>query len=221
MNRLPETGVNGVLERQSELMHTVGALVVGNLLKPLTSVTVEGAEHLHETGGAILLANHRSLADTVQLPLVARAEGIRLFQMSKSTVREWPFLGWYASKTGAYFVARGRDWGKHRLTRDETKESVRIAYNIQEELTRLGHKTALYVDPTRRGEAAFTPNKNIIAQLAQYDGIAMIPTQIYRNSGALRHQLHVRFFAPFTPQGTVEEKAAGIERILQGTVGQF
>lgn len=65
----------------------------------------EGAEHLPDEGGAILVVNHKSAADPVVVGMVFDRP---LVFMAKRELFKVPGLGWLIAKLGAFPIDRGK-----------------------------------------------------------------------------------------------------------------
>lgn len=66
-------------------------------------VRCEGRPPPHARTGAMIAANHVSWADIFAIASVRHTRFI-----AKSEIRDWPFAGWLAEKTGTIFIRRAR-----------------------------------------------------------------------------------------------------------------
>ena len=75
-------------------------------------VRIEGKPPAHGRHGAMIAANHVSWVDIFAIASVRHTRFI-----AKSEIRDWPFAGWLAQKTGTIFVHRARRHDTARINK--------------------------------------------------------------------------------------------------------
>jgi 1-acyl-sn-glycerol-3-phosphate acyltransferase len=86
---------------------------------------IEGAQPAHREGGCLIVANHISWLDIYVLNMIHPARFI-----AKSEVRDWPIIGWLASRCGTIFIARA--------TRQDTSKINRQVSRLLEQGAHIG-----------------------------------------------------------------------------------
>src|SRR5688572_2501662 len=92
-----------------------------------------GAEHVPESGGAVLAANHLSAIDP---PLIGAFSRRAVWYMMKSELYEVPLIGEALTWTGGFPIRRG--------------ESDRDGIRRARELVRDGHVIGIFAEGTRQ-----------------------------------------------------------------------
>lgn len=90
--------------RASRLAYRVIGSIVTGLVRIYTRMTIEGREHVPDSGAFVLAPVHRSYIDT---PIAACVTRRRLRFMGKDSVWKYRPIGWLASALGAFPVSRG------------------------------------------------------------------------------------------------------------------
>ncbi len=132
---------------------------------------VLGAENVPETGGVMLVANHRSLIDP---PLVGGAVKRRVFFIAKESLFKLPVLGWLMHVWGMLPVKRGRADREAIITSINALESGK-AFGIFIEGTR--NKTTAEMLPPKHGAAMIATKTN-----APVVPMALVNTQYFLRS---------------------------------------
>ncbi len=77
---------------------------------------IEGEQPAHREGGCLLVANHISWLDIYVLNMIHPAQFI-----AKSEVRDWPIIGWLASRCGTIFIARATRTDTSKINREVSR----------------------------------------------------------------------------------------------------
>ncbi|MCL2082967.1 MAG: 1-acyl-sn-glycerol-3-phosphate acyltransferase [Oscillospiraceae bacterium] len=136
-------------------------------------------------GGAVVCANHTSLADPVLAALAFKAND-RPFFMAKSELFKNPLFGLLIKLLGAFPVERGAsDLGalKHSL-----------------ELLREGKKLLMFPQGTRFSDAETLELKSGVAMLALRTGLPILPVYITQGRKLFINRIEVSIGVPFTPE---------------------
>lgn len=90
---------------------TFSANVIGLYASFLNNFRVKGSEHIPESGGTLLCANHISAYETIFLPwaVIGNFPMSMLWAPAKEELFSKPFTRWLYSSWGAFPVRRGRD----------------------------------------------------------------------------------------------------------------
>lgn len=150
------------------LLYDLAKLTAGNALRLGWRPRVEGLEHLHRHGGAILAGNHLSVADELFLAAVtprhiafwAKAE-----YFSGRGVRGWVSRR-IVSGMGAIRVERGG--GRAALT----------AFDAAVPVLRAGGLVAVYPEGTRSPDGRLHRGRTGVVRLARDAGVPIVPVGV-------------------------------------------
>lgn len=140
-------------------------VLLGPLMRLLSRPTIEGAENVPATGGAILASNHLAVADSFFLPLLLPRRVTFLAKREYFTapglagrIKKWFF-------TGMGQVPVDRSGGSAAMAAMET--SVR--------LLREGHLLGIYPEGTRSPDGRLYKGKTGVARMALEAGVPVVP----------------------------------------------
>jgi glycerol-3-phosphate dehydrogenase (NAD(P)+) len=147
-----------------------------------------GREHIPETGGAILAANHRSFIDPFVIGLMTRRP---VYYMAKGEIFEMSrVLAWFTSSLGAFPVRRG----------EADVDTIETARAI---LAR-GDLLVMFPEGTRTRPGALGKPKRGVGRLVLEAGVPVVPialigTESIRRGWRIRpHKISVRAGSPLT-----------------------
>lgn len=137
-----------------------------SFIQCFTRVTIEGLEHLPETGPLIVSANHVSNADP---PLMAvwltPALGRPIHWMAKAEALEWPLAGWFMRQNGAFGIRRGA----------ADTEAFRLAKRVLDE----GRVLGAFPEGTRSATGELQRAKDGVTLLALRTGAPILPVGVF------------------------------------------
>lgn len=140
-------------------------VLLGPLLRLWCRPTVEGAEHIPETGGALLASNHLAVADSFLLPTMVER---RIVFLAKREYFTQPGLvGWLKKQ---FFTGVGQvpiDRGSGNAARAALDTGIRL---LREE-----RLVGIYPEGTRSPDGRLYKGKTGIARLALQTGVKVIP----------------------------------------------
>ena len=144
-----------------EVVHSILPPVARALWRP----TVEGLEHVPETGPVILASNHRSFVDSIVIPCVVPRKVVFL---AKSD---------YFTGTGLRGAAQ-RAWfeglGMLPVDRDDTKAAI-ASLDTALEVLRRGEAFGIYPEGTRSRDGRLYRGRTGVAHLALTAGCPVVP----------------------------------------------
>jgi len=140
-------------------------VLIGPFLWLLARPTIDGAEHVPATGGAILASNHLAVADSFFLPLLLPRKVTFLAKREYFTAPG--LLGWLKRVffTGMGQVPVDRSNGSAAIAAMET--SIR--------LLREGHLLGIYPEGTRSPDGRLYKGKTGVARMALEARVPVIP----------------------------------------------
>ena len=133
-------------------------------------VLIEGAENVDWSRPHVFMMNHRSLID---IPVAMSVLRTPLRFVAKSSLRHIPFLGWYVSATGMFFLGRGR--GSLPLT--VLRRAVRKI--------RSGQSVLLFPEGTRSRDGSLLPFHRGSFAIPFRAGVPILPIAVLGASAAL------------------------------------
>jgi 1-acyl-sn-glycerol-3-phosphate acyltransferase len=146
-----------------------------------------GREHMPETGGVIVCANHRSFLDPFVIGLIARRP---LYYVAKEELFRHRLVAWFLSSLGAFPVQRG--------TGD--RDMLETAKAILER----GDAVLIFAEGTRIRPGALGRPRRGVGRLALETGapvvpVAVIGTEAVRKGWVIRpHKVRIRIGSPLT-----------------------
>jgi 1-acyl-sn-glycerol-3-phosphate acyltransferase len=147
------------------LLYSIGQLTVGNAMKLGWRPTVEGLEHIPDTGGAIFAGNHLSVADELFLGSVVPRH---IAFWAKAEYFSGTGIGGFCTKAlmhgvGAIKVERGG--GRAALA----------AFDGAIPVLKGGDMVAIYPEGTRSPDGRLYRGRTGVARLAVAAGVPIIP----------------------------------------------
>ncbi|MBA2322623.1 MAG: 1-acyl-sn-glycerol-3-phosphate acyltransferase [Pseudonocardiales bacterium] len=140
-------------------------VLLGPLLRLWCRPTIEGAEHVPATGGALLASNHLAVADSFYLPLML---GRRIAFMAKREYFNQPgFVGWLKRQ---FFTGVGQvpvDRGSGSAARAALDTGIRL---LREE-----RLVGIYPEGTRSPDGRLYKGKTGVARMALESEVPVIP----------------------------------------------
>ncbi|MBM6547048.1 1-acyl-sn-glycerol-3-phosphate acyltransferase [Janibacter sp. YIM B02568] len=179
-------------------------VAVGPPLRAYLRLTVEGREHVPQTGPVIIASNHLSFVDSMVVPLAAG--------------RTVGFLGKaeYVTGTGAKgWLSRlwfGEFGGMIPVDRDDPRGAAR-SLELAEEQLRSGGAFGIYPEGTRSRDGRLYRGKPGVGRLAVATGAPVVPCALIGTDrvqpvgakGLRPHRVTVRFAPPVDVAGLSEE----------------
>ena len=140
-------------------------VLLGPLLRLWCRPTIEGAEHIPATGGALLASNHLAVADSFFLP--AMIERRIAFMAKREYFTQPGFVGWVKKQffTGVGQVPLDRGSGS----------AARAALDTGIRLLREGNLVGIYPEGTRSPDGRLYKGKTGIARMALESEVPVIP----------------------------------------------
>lgn len=150
---------------------------------------VEGREHIPETGGAVIAANHVSYFDP---PAVGSSLPRRVYYFAKQELFEIPLFGWIIGKCYAFPVDRGG--------------SDLTAFRHAIRLLQAGELLVVFPEGGRSQDGSLEKGKVGAALIASRAGVPIIPCSLWGTDDVLprgswclhRGLVQVSFGAPIT-----------------------
>jgi 1-acyl-sn-glycerol-3-phosphate acyltransferase len=147
-----------------------------------------GREHIPQTGGAILVSNHRSFLDPFVIGLMTRRP---VYYMAKGEIFEMNrLLAWFTSSLGAFPVRRG----------EADVDTIETARAI---LAR-GDLLVMFPEGTRTRPGALGKPKRGVGRLVLEAGVPVVPIALIGTEGIRKgwrirpHKIRVRIGSPLT-----------------------
>jgi len=165
-----------------------GWATVGTAFKVALRLRVEGAEHIPETGGALLAANHLSPIDPIAIGLAAAKRGRTVRFLAAAESFDLPWVGWG--------LKRLRQIPIHRGTRDLTaiEDAAWVIAN--------GSLAGIYPEGKLGTGETLQPAKKGMARLALAARAPVIPVGVWGMQRRWRRG-GLRFGLPFRPIAAV------------------
>lgn len=140
-------------------------VLLGPLLRLWCRPTIEGAEHIPGTGGALLASNHLAVADSFFLP--AMIERRIVFMAKREYFTQAGFVGWAKKQffTGVGHIPLDRGSGS----------AARAALDTGIRLLREGNLVGIYPEGTRSPDGRLYKGKTGIARMALESEVPVIP----------------------------------------------
>jgi 1-acyl-sn-glycerol-3-phosphate acyltransferase len=140
-------------------------VLLGPLLRLWCRPTVEGAEHIPESGGALLASNHLAVADSFLLP--AMVERRIVFLAKREYFTQSGFVGWLKKQfmTGVGQVPVDRGSGS----------AARAALDTGIRLLREERLVGIYPEGTRSPDGRLYKGKTGVARMALESEVPVIP----------------------------------------------
>ena len=156
------------------------AILIGfyPLLKILWNPLVNGTENIPPDGGAILVCNHRSLWDPVELGFVVKCR--QVYYMAKAELFKIKVFGWFLRKINGFPVNR------HTADISSIKNALKI--------TSAGHMFGIFPEGTRTRKSEMLPFQKGISGIALRANVPIIPAFIQRKR--FRGRLVISFGKP-------------------------
>jgi len=174
------------------MIYTIGCYLCRWIARTFFAFSVEGIEHVPESGPVILAPNHVSYLDPV---LIGIALLRRVHFMAKKELFRNPLIGWLLRGLQAYPVTR------ERVDPSTLKRTL--------SLLAAGQVVLMFPEGTRGDGRTLGPAKPGIAVIAARSGAAVVPVFHWGAEQALprgghwvrRAPLRVRFGAPLSFRG--------------------
>ena len=171
------------------MLYTIGCGLCRWIARTFFALSVEGQEHVPESGPVILAPNHVSYLDPV---VVGVAVSRRVHFMAKKELFRNPLIGWFLRALQAYPVTR------ERVDPSTLKRTLSFLA--------AGQVVLMFPEGTRGDGRALRPAKPGIAVVAARSGAAVVPVfhwgaerVLPRGSRRVRRvPLRVRFGPPLT-----------------------
>jgi 1-acyl-sn-glycerol-3-phosphate acyltransferase len=169
-------------------------VLLGPLLRLCCRPTIEGLEHIPESGGAILASNHLAVVDSFFLPLLVPR---RITFPAKQEYFTQPGLVGRLKK--AFFSGVGQ------IPIDRSGGSAaRGAIDTAVRLLREGHLLGIYPEGTRSPDGRLYKGKTGVARIALEAGVPVIPVAMIGTDRVnpigsrlwRPHHVHIRIGAP-------------------------
>lgn len=163
-------------------------LLVRPLLSTLFRARVVGREHLPQSGGALIAANHQSYLD---IPLIALAAWpLHVSYVARDSLAQTAWLAWVMAHCGTILIRRGQA---------DVAAMRRIARHLE-----LGDRVAIFPEGTRSADGTVGPFKKGAVLAARMAKVPIIPCAIDGSFEAWPRgrklprpaRLHLRFGAP-------------------------
>jgi 1-acyl-sn-glycerol-3-phosphate acyltransferase len=150
------------------LWYLLKFVLVGPLVRLYCRPTIEGAENIPETGGALLASNHLAVADSILLPLMVRR---RISFMAKREYFVQPgFVGWCKKQ---FFTALGQ------VPVERGSSAARAALDTGNRLLREGKLFGIYPEGTRSPDGRLFKGKTGVARMALESEVPVIPVAMF------------------------------------------
>jgi 1-acyl-sn-glycerol-3-phosphate acyltransferase len=203
-----------------DLWWSIGAIVLGSLMRAMFRLRFVGLEHLPERGGGILASNHISGLDPVVLGLAGARRGRTIRFLGAAEQWRVPVIGWGLRRIRQIPIVRGG----HDLA----------ALEIAARVVRAGALAGIYPEGGV-GTGELQPARRGAARLALATGGAIIPVAVWgTNARWPRSGLHFRrpwrpvvavcVGPPITARGdpTSDEALRALtDRMMQGIAEQL
>jgi len=132
------------------------------ILRALTSLDVEGVEHIPREGPFLLLPNHQSIVDPVLVQSVCPRE---VHSMTKSTQFASPLVSWFLVRVGAFPARRYQ----------VDPQSVRMVLRLLES----GEGVCVYPEGERSWDGRLQPFRMGTLRLILRSGVPVVPVGIH------------------------------------------
>lgn len=142
----------------TSLFWTVSYQTIGNAIRALWRVRIEGREHIPKEGPAIIASNHLSFMDHFILPLATPRQ---IFFISKVQHFDDPVKRWFFTR-----------WGVIPLRRGEGDDS---AFARSVEALERGNLFGIYPEGTRSLDGKLHKGHTGVARLALLTGAPVVP----------------------------------------------
>lgn len=177
------------------------AILIGfyPLLKLLWNPLVNGLENVPPTGGAILVCNHRSFWDPVELGFVIKQR--QIYYMAKAELFKIKPIGWFIRKINGFPVNR------HTADISSIKNALKV--------TNSGNMFGIFPEGTRTRKGEMLPFQKGVSGIALRANVPVIPAFIQRKRD--RGRLVISFGKPIDLNEIVKEipKHEQIDRVTE------
>ncbi|MDU4962104.1 MAG: lysophospholipid acyltransferase family protein [Sporomusaceae bacterium] len=187
--------------------------VLPPLLRTAFSFKVTGLEHIPQTGGAIIAANHISLLDP---PVLGASLSRPVHFMAKKELFSNPAFGWLIEKLNAFPVQRGA----------ADRVAIRKALLLLEQ----GQLIGIFPEGTRSKNGLLGSPEPGVALIAAKAGVPVIPVAIAGTNAIGRSwrlpQFTVAFGSPVYPAAgktdreALDRLSAAMMQAIGGLLGQ-
>ena len=143
-------------------MYKTLKIILRGLISLLYGLRIEGAEHVPQTGGAIIAANHVTMVDPVPVALAIRRP---IHFMAKAELFQSSIMNWFFRSLHAFPVKRGL----------ADREAIRKALAVVNE----GHLLGIFPEGTRNPNAEeLLPLQGGTALIAVKTGVPVVPVVV-------------------------------------------
>ncbi len=126
-------------------------------------IEAEGLENLKTDSNVLYVSNHRSMLD---IPLMILHSKDPIIFIGKSSIRFWPFIGWWLHAMGGLY-----------LDRDNAREGLKTILAAIERI-KGGESCIIFPEGTRSQTREMLPFKQGSLKLASKTGVPIIPISI-------------------------------------------